>query len=296
MRVALFQNEDAGDGTSISEISALIERHGHRLVHVVDKEWGAERVLEKRADLVVAAGGDGTVTAAARVLAGRAVPLAVLPLGTANNIAKSLRSDGPIEALIEGWEHARPQRLDLGTAHGVWGDRIFVESVGAGLIPAGITAAKAHPESGDGSTTSKTTDAVRLFRDVLARLEPRRWTVTLDGLATTGEYLLVEVLNMPSIGPNLVLSQDANPCDGFFSVIVATEQHRDVLDEYLAHRLEDGNRALSLTPHRARRVEILGWDDVHVDDQLMRARPSETVSMTIKPGALRFLAGPGPAP
>jgi diacylglycerol kinase family enzyme len=293
MRVALFHNKDAGDGTSVNEISSLLERHGHHLVQVVDKEWSAELVLEKRVDLVVAAGGDGTVTTAARVLAGRDVPLAILPLGTANNIARSLGCDGPIETLIESWEHAAPQRLDLGAARGVWGERIFIESVGAGLIPGGIAAAHAHQSSREDSATSKPTDAVRIFRDVLARLEPRRWTITLDGLATTGEFLLVEILNMPSIGPNLVLSEDASPNDGFFSVVVATEQHRDVLDEYLVHRSEDRVRPLRLTPRRARRVDILGWDDVHLDDQLLRARPSETVSITIAPGALVFLAGRG---
>ena len=293
MRVALFHNEDAGDGTSVDEISSLLERHGHHLVQVVDKEWSAELVLENRADLVVAAGGDGTVTTAARVLAGSSTPLAILPLGTANNIARSLGCDAPIEELIASWEHAQRQPLDLGTACGVWGERVFIESVGAGLIPAGIAAAKAHPESGEGSSTSKPTDAVRIFRDVLARFEPQRWTITLDGLATTGEFLLVEVLNMPSIGPNLVLSGEASPSDGFFSVVIATEKQRDVLDEYLVHRSEGGERPLWLTPRRAHRVEILGWDDVHVDDQLLRARPSETVSMTIEPAALTFLRGPG---
>ena len=296
MRVALFHNEGAGDGTSVDEISSLLERHGHHLVQVVDKEWSAELVLEKGADLVVAAGGDGTVTTAARVLAGRDVPLAILPLGTANNIAKSLCCDAPIETLIESWEHAAPQPLDLGTARGVWGERVFIESVGAGLIPAGIAAAKAQFETGEGSTTSKPTDAVRIFRDVLARLEPRRWTITLDGHTTRGEYLLVEVLNMPSIGPNLVLSDEASPCDRFFSVVMATERDRDVLDEYLVHRSEDGERPLRLTPRRARHVEILGWDDVHVDDQLLRARPSETVAITIVPAALEFLPGPCHAP
>ena len=291
MRVALFHNEDAGDGTSVDEISSLLERHGHHLVQVVDKEWSAELVLEKRVDLVVAAGGDGTVTTAARVLAGSTVPLAILPLGTANNIAKSLCCDGPIETLMESWEHAAPQPLDLGTARGVWGERVFIESVGAGLIPAGIAAAKSHQGRED-TATSKPTDALRIFRDVLARLEPRRWTITIDGLAMTGEFLLVEVLNMPSIGPNLVLSREASPCDGFFTVLVATERHRDVLDEYLVQRIDDGAGPLRLMPRRARQVEILGWDDVHVDDQLLRATPSETVSMTIEPAALEFLPGP----
>ena len=98
-------------------------------------------------------------------------------------------------------------------------------------------------------------------------MKAQRWTITLDGQATSGDFLLVEVLNMPSIGPNLVLSDEANPSDGFFSVVVATESHRDVLDEYLVHRIEGGERPLSLTPRHAKQIEIRGWHDVHVDDR-----------------------------
>lgn len=298
MRIALFHNEDAGDGSSVEEIRALLERHGHHLVQVVDEEWSAEQILDKHADLVVAAGGDGTVATAARVLAGRKLPLAILPMGTANNIAKSLCCEGPLAPLIEGWAHAEPQSLDLGIARGDWGERIFFESVGAGLIPTGIAATKAQQSSSDrpATATSKPEDAVRTFRDVLSRMKAQRWTITLDGRATSGDFLLVEVLNMPSIGPNLVLSDEANPSDGFFSVVVATESHRDVLDEYLVHRIEGGERPLSLTPHHAKQIEIRGWHDVHVDDQLLRTRSSETVSMTIEPGALQFLPGPCLAP
>jgi diacylglycerol kinase family enzyme len=291
VRVALFHNEDAGDGSSVDEIRALLERHGHRLVQVVDKEWSADQILESSADLVVAAGGDGTVATAARVLAGQKTPLAILPLGTANNVAKSLCSEGPIESLVESWHQVPSKPCDLGTARGDWGERVFLESVGAGLIPAGIAAAKAQQ-----SATSKPSDAVRIFREVLGRLQPERWTITLDGISTTGAFLLVEVLNMPSIGPNLVLSDEADPCDGFFSVVIATEHHREVLDEYLVHRIEGGDQPLALTPRHARRIEIHGWSDVHVDDQLLRARSSETVSIAITPGALEFLPGPCLAP
>ena len=222
VRIALFHNEDAGDGSSVEEIRALLERHGHHLVQVVDEEWSAEQILDKHADLVVAAGGDGTVATAARVLAGRKLPLAILPMGTANNIAKSLCCEGPLAPLIEGWAHAEPQSLDLGIARGDWGERIFFESVGAGLIPAGIAAAIAAVQSRPTGNV-EAGDAVRTFRDVLSRMKAQRWTITLDGQATSGDFLLVEVLNMPSIGPNLVLSDEANPSDGFFSV-VATER------------------------------------------------------------------------
>jgi diacylglycerol kinase family enzyme len=290
--VALFHNEDAGDGSSVHEIADLLERHGHHLVQVVDKEWSVERIRDSHADLVVAAGGDGTVATAARVLTGRKLPLAILPLGTANNIAKSLCVDGPVDMLIESWTQAEPQTLDLGIARGAWGEQVFFESVGAGLIPSGIAAAQAQ----DGSSTSKPEDAVQMFRDVLARLEPQPWTVAIDGQEQTGRFLLVEVLNMPSIGPNLVLSDEADPGDGKFSVVIATEADRRALDDYLVQRMRGGEGALALPPRHAGRVEIRGSTDVHVDDQVLHTRSPHTVSMVIQPAALEFLPGPCLAP
>jgi diacylglycerol kinase family enzyme len=297
VRVALFHNEDAGDGSSVDEITALLERHGHRLVQVIDKELRVDRIVGSHADLVVAAGGDGTVATAARVLTGRKIPLAILPLGTANNIAKSLCSDDPLDVVVEAWRHAKPQSLDMGFARGEWGQRIFFESVGAGLIPAGIAAAKAQEEKAhEGSSTVKPEDAVETFRHVLAQFQPQQWTIAIDGEEQTDEFLLVEVLNIPSIGPNLVLSDEANPTDGLFSVVIASEQHRRVLDEYLAHRISGGDRPLSMPPIHARRVEIRGVSEVHVDDLLLDTPSPQTVSMTIEPAALQFLPGPRLAP
>jgi diacylglycerol kinase family enzyme len=296
VRVVLFHNEDAGDRSSVDEITALLERHGHRLVQVINKEFRVERILEHHADLVVAAGGDGTVATAAGVLAGHKLPLAILPLGTANNIAKCLNSDGPLDTLVAAWAHATPQSLDIGFARGEWGERIFFESVGAGLIPAGIAAAEAQKdEAQDGSSTMRPEDAVRTFRDALASLQPQRWTLTIDGEEHTGEFLLVEVLNMPSIGPNLVLSEEANPRDTWFSVVIATDADRGVLDDYLAYRINGGERPLSMPSRRARRVEIRGSTALHVDDQLLHTKSPQTVSMAIEPAALEFLAGPGVA-
>jgi diacylglycerol kinase family enzyme len=293
VRVALFHNEDAGDGSSVEGITALLERHGHHLAFIVDEEHRVEHLVTGSVDLAVAAGGDGTVATAARVLAGRKLPLAILPLGTANNIARSLNSDGPLDMLVDAWRRSTPQSLDLGFARGEWGQRIFFESVGAGLIPAGIAAAKAQEESeGDGSATVKPEDAVATFRDALARLESQRWTIAIDGEEQVGDFLLVEVLNIPSIGPNLVLSEEADPSDGLFSVVIATEEHRGVLDDYLAHRIRGGEQSLSMPPRHARRVEIRGSTTVHVDDQLLDTHSPETVSMTIEAGALQFLPGP----
>lgn len=83
-------------------------------------------------DVVVAAGGDGTITALAATLAGTDKSLAILPLGTVNALAKDLNIpfDIPraVAALADGKEH----RIDVGEVNG----RIFLHKVVVGVIPA----------------------------------------------------------------------------------------------------------------------------------------------------------------
>ena len=68
------------------------------------------------------------------------------------------------------------------------------------------------------------------------------------------QFLLVEVLNIRSIGPNLVFGPDASPSDGYFDVILAQECHREEMLAYLGHRAEGRDTRLALPRHRAREV------------------------------------------
>jgi diacylglycerol kinase family enzyme len=289
MKVSLFYNEDAGEGVSLYDIRELLERHSHELVHHVERDSDAERLLDVPSELVAVAGGDGTVAAAARVLAGSGVPLAIVPVGTANNIARSLGIEGPIADVIKAWDNATHRRLDLGVASGTWGKRRFLEGAGGGLIPVGIAESKNRKIDGN-LATSKVANAARNYRDVLARLAPRECTVSLDGIQLTAGFLLVEVLNISAVGPNLVLSPDADPSDGFFSVVLASEEHRDILDAYLQQRIEGRERHLSLPAYRAQHVEIQGLCDLHVDDQIVHSPSPRTVSIRIEPAALELLS------
>jgi diacylglycerol kinase family enzyme len=291
VRVSLLYNEDAGVGVTLGEIRRTIERRGHELVCVVEKDSGeVRRVLDASTDLVVAAGGDGTVGTLARLLAGRGVPLAILPLGTANNIAKSLGYTGSIEQLVARWDDARPMPLDLGVASGTWGEQWFVEGVGTGLIPAGISAMSAERSVGDAPVNSQLARAARKFNEVLARTAPRRLTLILDGLRTTDDFVLFEVLNIRSIGPNIVLSGDADPGDGVFCVVMAGKNDRTELARYLQHLAEGKNCPLSLYSRRAKQIEIQGGTDFHVDDRVFPQPFGGSASIRIEPAALEFWA------
>ena len=101
------------------------------------------RAVAAGASLVFAAGGDGTVRACAEALAGTGVPLAIVPLGTANLTARALgvpsRAGRAVEAGFGGRDHA----IDLGHvtlvegAGGTW----FTAMAGIGLDAAVVAAA-----------------------------------------------------------------------------------------------------------------------------------------------------------
>jgi len=139
MRTLLCHNPDSGtkghDKDSI--LSALrLADHDVRYASVKDENFKSTLVkFGSQVDLVVAAGGDGTLAEVLTNLPDRSVPVAILPLGTANNFARSLGIGGTPQELVETWQtdHACP--ASIGSATGAWGTILFLESFGVGLFP-----------------------------------------------------------------------------------------------------------------------------------------------------------------
>ena len=289
MRISLFYNQGAGEGESLDHIRKTLERQGHTVVQVVEDEADLQQLLATPSDLVVVAGGDGTVSAVARLLAGQKTPLAILPTGTANNIARSVGTHSSLEDASRRWRTGDPQPFDVGVVAGDWGERRFVEGVGAGFIPAGIRAMDAKPPDERDSTESKLEQAIETFRAVLSQLRPRSTTLALDGIVTSDEFLLVEVLNIRSIGPNLELTHEASPSDGLLTVVTATEKDREALIDYMKQLLGGKKASVSLEARHVRGVDLCGWEEIHVDDEVLTVPPDAQVSIRIEPATLEVL-------
>src|SRR5688500_5254852 len=91
MRVTALYNPEAGNQTVTRQrLAALLERAGYDATYVSAKGKHWKDALDDPGDLVVVAGGDGTTAKVAKRIAGLGVPLAILPAGTANNVARSL--------------------------------------------------------------------------------------------------------------------------------------------------------------------------------------------------------------
>src|SRR5690606_31973966 len=132
-------------------------------------------------------------------------------------------ASGSLSELVGRWDAARRVPMDLGVVSGAWGRHYFVEAVGTGLVPAGIDAVQVRKADKRGDPQDKVARAQATFRKVLDGLEARPLTITFDGTTLSGDFVLVEVLNIRSVGPNLVLCPEASPSDGLFSVVVAAE-------------------------------------------------------------------------
>jgi diacylglycerol kinase family enzyme len=288
MRVCLFWNETAGEGISLDELRAHITRAGHTVTRVVERSKDLRDHLHHDFDVVAAAGGDGTIASAGRALAGDDIPLAILPLGTANNIATSLSIGGELDQLIARWSLDRVARIDIGSIDSSAGSGFFLESVGFGLVARAIDEARRTIAKDDPQTHLD--DAKELFSDLLERLEPERYSLTIADQHLSGDYLLIEVLNTPLIGPQLELTPDVSPADGLLSVVTVSADERSSLAGYL-EALRNGSSAVgAFKSWRVPGIDIRGAATVmHVDDAL-KTTTGGVVSIRVSASPLLVLA------
>jgi diacylglycerol kinase family enzyme len=290
MRVALVYNLTAGGGVSPEHLERSIRAAGHEVAYVEQNRPDLRRAHQERVDVIAVAGGDGTVGRAAVALAGSGVPLAILPQGTANNIARSLGVQGSPEELMERWRESEPVSLDLLRVRGPWGERLGIEAVGAGVVERGIARMEAVAAGTSLAPEESLQLALETYRRVLEECRPIPATLWLDGERFEGEFLLIEVLNIRLVGAGLSLSAGADPSDGRFDVVLATEHERTQLDAYLRARVHGRSTASPALPvRRARAARIRGASHWHLDDELHETAPEVALEFEVAPRALTFL-------
>ncbi len=285
-RITLVQNPGAGAGAGAQrQLLHALEEAGHVITAVApDHELGKD--LPQRADVVVAAGGDGTVLGVARRLVFSKVPLAIHPLGTANNLARSVGMPNDPEALLRLLEDPRERALDIGVATGSWGERYFCESAGVGWFCDALQVEVTEDDK-------EPARALSLLRQSLQAYEPRHWTVTIDGEDASGEYLSVDAMNAKYFGPNLEFAGDAEPFDGRLDVVLLAPGDVAKLGAYLLALEEDaGAPAPQFKTRKARHVHFaLSDGHLRIDDAVrpkQDAPRSHFADLRLLQGAVRL--------
>jgi diacylglycerol kinase (ATP) len=297
MRVTLMHNPKAGNGEHAKkELMTALEKAGHRAIYQSTKKKHYQKALKKRTDVVLAAGGDGTVGKVGRELIDSGVPLSVLPLGTANNLARTLNLNGDAEKVIKQLKRGKKHAFDVGVACGPWGKKYFFEAVGGGLLADYVEKAKREDKK-NLSKEQELTRHVSLLRRMLQNYPARKWKIEIDGKEISGRYLLWEAMNIRSIGPGLHLAPPALIQDGYLDFVYAREEDRhrfiNYLDGWLAGRKKQ-KFPLPLSRFRNLKVE---WNNspLHFDGKVWPKKNKKSknrgkkIEITVKPSALIIL-------
>lgn len=276
MKLTLIYNPTAGyDKPDKDELIDLLTTKGFVVKFVNSDEDDLDEELQDPGELVVVSGGDGTIAKVVRKLIGREVPIGIFSMGTANNIAITFDACGDPAKQIASWDLSSLRSLNVGTVNGSWGEAYFFESVGFGLLPVLVKETEEKQKSGNLSfeTRQEKIDfSLEILRALVYQLPVEYYQIELDGEDASGNYFLVEVMNIKSIGPHLFLAPDADPGDGLFDIVLMTEGEKEILLQFVEKRLKGEKVVLDLKRRRASKVVIrTAKKKIHVDDEIEEA-------------------------
>ncbi|MGV3768155.1 MAG: diacylglycerol/lipid kinase family protein [Chitinophagaceae bacterium] len=281
--IALLHNPNAGDEAHSKEkLIHQIEEEGYNCRYSSTKEKGWDK-LKDDTDLIVMAGGDGTIRKVMlKFFANEKtdIPFTLLPLGTANNIARTFNIKGKTIDIIKSWRNGKVSKVDIGKYNG---GGLFLESYGAGLFPLLMKTMKRRTDEAP-APEEELLKALELFHATVLSAEAVPYKLIVDGEDRSGKYLMVEIMNMRSIGPNLLMAPHADTGDGKFEVIAVGENERTLLAEHIRRKMSDPTDAFPFQPIVAENVEM-SWNgkNGHADDsfttpeadKIIRIRPAK---------------------
>lgn len=165
-----------------------------------------ENALEKGAEVIVAAGGDGTVNEIVNGLKGRGI-LGIIPIGRGNDIAISLKIPRNIEKAIKILKNGNYFKIDLGLVDG----RYFVGITGIGFD------AEVNRSANKISLKGSLAYILSVFT-TLIKYKPKECEISFDGNKWKGEITLVAIGNTKNYAGGMKILPNARLDDGYFDI------------------------------------------------------------------------------
>ena len=298
MKVAtLIHNPGAGDEKhSKDELVEMLTSKGFDCRYSSTKKRGWKDISDDT-DFIVIAGGDGTVRKVCKKLLKRRVlqrriPIAVLPVGTANNISKTLGmwSQPEINEIVR-IENIR--KIDVGRVDGLSKPTFFIESFGVGIFPELMHAMQDTNEESTEEAKEKIKSTLEVLHDIILKCKPKHYHIEVDEVDYSGEYILAEILNTRSVGPNLFLAPFADPGDGQLEVVLVPESQRKVFADYVRHKINGQEDPYVFDAFKARDIKMNCHPGfLHIDDELLEIEHETEIHIELIDGALKFFVPP----
>jgi len=164
-QIDIILNPTVGDGRegNLAQRLKTLFRDHDMTAYIRETQKGEDTsklVLDCQNKTIVAAGGDGTVSAVAGALAETDKSLGVLPLGTLNHFAKDLKIPLDINEAIETVTSGQTIRVDAAEVNG----HLFINNSSFGLYPEVVHGRELHERLGHGKWNSLLRSAIRVFQ------------------------------------------------------------------------------------------------------------------------------------
>ncbi len=217
LKMKVIANPSAGFGRGRTCIRKLRRRARELKLEVVETTGPghatelARKLVSSGSKRLGVMGGDGTISEVVNSTAGSQTELAILSVGTGNDIARSLGLPfNDLEASLRVAQSGKVKKIDVGVA----GDRYFVSVLGVGF-PAQVAAESNRLKWLKGHLSF----AVAIYK-ALWKMVPISLEIEFDDLSLSLDCTSVLVLNTPFTGGGLRLAPEARLNDGLFDIVV----------------------------------------------------------------------------
>lgn len=253
MEATLIYNEQAGSTSKLTaeEIIEALRQVGHDAVYTpTSTEEELDGVLANAKELVVVAGGDGSLRAVATRLLDRDIRIVPLPMGTANNIGRMLAlSAKPLE-IIAGLADPMERDMDIGRVITPDGVEYFLEAMGIGMFADVMKNYK--PDEGKSIARG-----IGTILETMNDYQPKYFHINVDGEDLSDSYLMCQVMNTPTLSFHVTLAPNAKPDDGLFDLVLIHAKQRENYLNFMKSVLTGTLESLpDVSIHRGRNLEI----------------------------------------
>lgn len=297
-KAIILHNPGAGDEDHTkSDLIERIEEKAYKVGYFSIKKTKGWKKKLKKAAFAVVAGGDGTVRRIAkeltkRTILDRQIPLAILPMGTANNLSKTLaiHSDRDYNSYLLNWKKKNIQPFDLGIIKVKRKTQFFLESAGFGLFPLLMKTMDKLDCCQLKTAQDELVFALETLHQIVLSAPTQKYEITRNGeVCYSGKSLAIEILNTPYIGPNLHLGPQAKVDDGLLDIVCIEGTQRAEFADYIQRLLQGKTTSFFWKTFQAEALNLKTQDrHLHIDDELIETAQKNYV-FEIRKSVLGFL-------
>ena len=258
------------EGMSLSYTALYSEKSGHT-------SQLAREALSNGAGIVIAAGGDGTVREIGQELLNTGVPLGILPLGTGNDLIKTLGISQDYQSAFGQLLSCRAIPMDAATANG----KLFLNVSGFGF-DVDVLMKTEHYKKSLGGSMAYVAGVVH----ALAKLRPYRIQADTPLGAIDMDVILLAAGNGCYFGGGMKVAPLADPADGLLDFCIAEEIPRRKVLPLLTRFIKGQHLQLDFVKYIKAKEMTLTCSPgakVQLDGEIIEYTP---VTFKVLPGAL----------